>query len=93
VAALEVALEVAPIERGAAGAEHAVVRRDGAFFERSGRHDELERRSGRIGRLQCAVLKGLQLVGEQRRPAGRIDADGKLVGIVRGQTDERKDFT
>jgi hypothetical protein len=91
VAAFEVTLEVAPVERGATWAEHAVVRRD-AFLERGGRDDEFECRSGRVGRLQRAVLKGLQLVREQRRPAGRVDADGKLVGIVRGQTDERQHF-
>src|SRR6185295_18087324 len=93
VAALLPALEVAPVEIGAAGAVDLEVRRDHALFERRQPDSHLERGAGRVAALDGPILQGPQVVRVQPQPRGAIDAGSKGVRIVRRPAAVAENFT
>ena len=86
------AAEKTPIERAAAATRDLEVGLDHALFECGYHHGYLERRSGRVAALQCAILQRLQRIAVERSPSAAIDAGSERIGIVGGQADECDDI-
>ncbi len=88
-------LPVAPAVGDARQGEEARVRdrvlgRAAPELERHHRHERLERRAGRVGAGQGAVVQRLVGVVVERLPGRRVDAVDEEVRVVPGLRDERE---